>query len=98
MAFLNWRYQAKALIQLPFRGSERIISEKRRRIPESLSFRTAGKTDAGEAVAARTDGGKVRVARNPPRTQKSGKSCVHTVRWVFLGKHPSRLLIWVRVS
>jgi hypothetical protein len=49
-------------------------------------------------VTAQVRRSSFRIARYPPRTQKSGKSCVHTVRWVFLGKHPSRLLIWVRVS
>jgi hypothetical protein len=55
-------------------------TDKRVRIHEYLSFRAAVKTDAGTAAAAHTDESKVRFARNPPRTQKSGKSSVRTVR------------------
>jgi hypothetical protein len=57
---------------------ENISNEKRRRIHQYLSFRAAVKTDAGTAAAAHTDESNVRFARNPPRTQKSGKSCVRT--------------------
>jgi hypothetical protein len=42
-----------------------ITPHKRRRIHESLSFGAAVETDAGEAVAAHTDGSKVRAVRHP---------------------------------
>src|SRR5258705_10941203 len=58
---------------------ENISNAKRRRIHEYLSFRAAVKTDAGTAAAAHTGESKVRVARQPPRTQKAVKSYVRTV-------------------
>lgn len=44
------------------------VSSKHRRIHESLSFRAAVRTAAGEAAAAHTDESKVRFARGSPET------------------------------
>ena len=41
--------------------------------------------------------GKVRVARYPPRTQKSGKSCVRTVLVSELGDYASNDSDWARL-
>jgi hypothetical protein len=48
-------------------------NEKRARIHESLSFRAVVKADVGEAVAANTDGSKVRFARQPATTGANGR-------------------------
>jgi hypothetical protein len=72
---LTFCEQGKALIQQRLSANSSTTPNKRRRIHEYLSFRAAVKTDARTAAAAHTDESKVRFARNPPRTKKSGKSC-----------------------